>query len=116
MASAFVLGYKILFYLAPLQKSVQISKAPYSPIAVTASPHARGVRLVLALWVGLSQANARPGVVVKQVSNSPYTSWLSLAESDRPVAMLFLELNAESSPTTAAILHATTSGKITSDL
>ena len=55
-------------------------------------------------------------VLIKPVSISPDNSWLSLAESDRPVAMLFLELNAESSPTTAAILHATTSGKITSDL
>jgi len=57
-----------------------------------------------------------PAVAAKPASISPDNCWLSLAESDGPVAMLFLELNAESSPTTTAVLHSTTSGKITSDL
>lgn len=86
---------------------IRLSRALFPPIP--------GSRPFL-LGVGLSQANARPGVVVKQFSRRPDKSWLSLAESDGPVAMLFLEFNAESSPTTAAVLHTTTSCKITSDL
>jgi hypothetical protein len=54
----------------------QISKAPDSPIAGPASPHAGGLGLV-PVGGGLSQANARPGVVVKQFSRRPDKSWLS---------------------------------------
>ena len=37
-----------------------------------------------------------PAVVAKPVSISPDKCWLSLAESDGPVAMLFLELDPQS--------------------
>ena len=41
----------VLAIAGPLGKTVIISKAPYSPIADPASPHARGLGLFLAWWV-----------------------------------------------------------------
>jgi hypothetical protein len=75
----------------------QISKPPYSPIEGPVSPHT-GVSVWFLLrvgWLGLaSRLINEPTVVAKPVSISPDNCWLSLAESDGPVAMPFLELNA----------------------